>query len=48
MEFAYRFPVVRGIQANSEYFIAMAMAFSIVPIVELVKLCERVYHNRKK
>ena len=32
MEFAYRFPVVRGIQANSEYFIAM------VPLKMLSKL----------
>jgi Ca2+-transporting ATPase len=31
-----------------EYFIAMAIAFSIIPIVELVKLCERIHHNRKK
>ncbi|MBQ8344221.1 MAG: cation-translocating P-type ATPase, partial [Clostridia bacterium] len=30
-----------------EYFIAMGMAFSIIPIVELIKLFERIYHNRK-
>jgi Ca2+-transporting ATPase len=30
-----------------EYFIAMAIAFSIIPIVEIVKLFERIYHNRK-
>ena len=32
MEFAYRFPVVLGIKANSEYFIAM------VPLKMLSKL----------
>lgn len=32
MEFVYRFPVVRGIQAESEYYIAM------VPLKMLAKL----------
>ena len=32
MEFSYRFPVVRGVQANNEYYIAM------VPLKMLSKL----------
>ena len=32
MEFAYRFPVVKGIQANNEYYIAM------VPLKMLARL----------
>ncbi|NCB73827.1 MAG: cation-translocating P-type ATPase [Clostridia bacterium] len=32
----------------SEYAVALALAFSVIPIVELVKLCQRKYALRKK
>ncbi len=30
-----------------EYFVALGIAFLVVPIVELVKLCERIYTKKK-